>query len=251
VNSNDPAAVNVHAGKDLDAASVAITGGTTGRGGITPAPGVGAAPSPNPLAYIDAAAQAILIAELAGGCDHIGQVIVVGVVTLDPGVYCGGIKIEGGGNTGILNPGNYIIAGGGLTVSNPGMIQGTGITILNTNGPGNDASLYQPYYFGNGCKANISAPLTGPLAGILIYQDPNAGLPLVTYTNTFACANDYPLNGTIYLPTQTAVFGGSNSDTQINGSVVAFRIETKEGTTLTMNQPLTSSSALKRSSLVE
>src|SRR5687768_4664151 len=132
VNSSAASAIYVHPGKDLDAASVAVTGGTTGRGQITPAPSVGAAPSPNPLARIDAYARTIIDTELAAGCDYPVQVVVLGVVTLNPGVYCGGILIANAGNTANLTPGNYIIAGGGLRVFNGGTINGTGITLLNT-----------------------------------------------------------------------------------------------------------------------
>jgi len=86
---------------------------------------------------------------------------------------------------------------------------------------------------------------------MLLIQDPTAGVTGTTYTNEFGCANDFPMVGTIYLPTQIASFQGSNSDTQINGSLIAYSVNVGSGTTLTLNQPVNSISAVKRVSLVE
>ena len=243
VNSTAPDAIYVKSGKDLDAFAIAVSGGTSGGGGMSPAPSIGATQAVNPLAYLTMPA--------VGACTFASTVVVSGTVNLDPGVYCGGISITNASNTANLSPGTYIIAGGGLTVTNSATINGTGVTFILTNGPGNNAAAYAGINFGNGCKANISAPTSGLFKGILMFQDPAAGLSGVTYVNTFACADDFPLVGTLYFPTQTAYFGGSNSDTQINGGLVALNVEVKEGTTLTMNQLPTSSSALLRVALVE
>ena len=169
-----------------------------------------------------------------GPCTFAAKVVVTGTQTLNPGVYCGGISVTLAANKAILNPGTYIIAGGGLTVTNSAQIQGYGVTIILTNGQGSTPVPYAPYDFGNGCKSDLRAPASGAFAGILFMQD-----PAVTgnYTNTFACSNDFPLVGTIYLPTQKAYFGGSNSDSQVDGSVVAKTIEVKAGTELKVNQP--------------
>ncbi len=243
VNSSSSSAIDIKSGARLTGSSVAVTGGVTGGGTITPAAKTGVAPAPNPLSSIQM--------PTVGACTYAAKLNVSGTQTLNPGVYCGGIEVSLAANKAILNPGTYIIAGGGLTVTRGAQIAGNGVTIILTNGPGNDAAAYQPFEFSNGCKASLSAPTTGALAGILLMQDPAAGTPGVEYINTFACSNDVPLSGTIYLPTQTAYFGGSNSDTEINGSLIAKKVEVKAGTDLTLNQPLTSGSAVKRLSLVQ
>ena len=117
--------------------------------------------------------------------------------------------------------------------------------------PVNDPATYVPYYFGRGSKCDLRAPSTGEFAGMVIIQDPLAGISGTAYTNTFGCANDFPIQGTIYLPTQTAFFDGSNSGSQINGSLIAYNVNVSSGTKLTMNQPVTSNSVIKRISLVE
>jgi hypothetical protein len=150
-----------------------------------------------------------------------------------------------------MTPGVYIIAGGGLRVETSGRIGGTGVTIINTNGPVNNPNTYVPFYFGNGSKCGITAPTSGKFEGMLLIQDPAAGLTGTSYVNTFACADDTPMGGSIYLPTQTAYFQGSNSFTQINGALIAYQVEVASGTSLTMNMPVTSNSVVKRISLVE
>ncbi len=52
--------------------------------------------------------------------------------TMGPGVYCGGITV-GGAATLTLNPGTYIMNGGGFNVSNSGKVNATGgVFIYNT-----------------------------------------------------------------------------------------------------------------------
>ena len=240
VNSNASDAINIKSGSLLKASDVAVTGSYTGS--VNPRPVTGVAPSPDPLAYVDM--------PTVGSCNYTTQVIATGTMTLSPGVYCGGIMVKTGAADVTLNPGTYIIAGGGLNVTS-GRLTGNGVTIFLTNGPGNIAALYAPYSFGSGCKANLTAPTTGPYAGLLIMVDRNAGLPLVKYTNTFACSNDLPLGGTIYAPTQTLFFGGSNSQTEVEGAIVGKTIEVKEGTKLTITQPVASNALVKRLSLVQ
>lgn len=135
--------------------------------------------------------------------------------------------------------------GGGLTVENSGLMEGREVTIVNTTGP----RPYQPVTFGNGCKADLSAPTSGPLAGILILQDPNAGT--ANDVNTFACSNDAPFTGTLYFPTQRFYSAGSNSASTIIGSVIARTVEVKSGTQLSVIPFASGPSALKRLSLVE
>lgn len=250
VNSN----LDAKSGARIVATGIAVTGAVTGGNAqFTPNPSTGAAAPLNPLHALDAEITTYLATRVppTGACDHAAMVVVNADMTLSPGVYCGGIRVTTGSHIATLLPGVYIIAGGGLTVQTSGRIEGTGVTIINTNGPVNNPATYQPYFFGNGAKCNLSAPTTGDFAHMLIIQDPNAGVTGTSYVNTFACADDFPLTGTIYLPTQTAYFQGSNSSSPINGSLIAYKVDVASGTTLTMNQPVTGGSAVLRVSLVE
>jgi hypothetical protein len=252
INANGT--LDLDPGADLTASSISTgVANTHPSADISPAPGTGAPASPNPLAHLDTVITNYVTARVPalGTCTQSTQLVVSGDMTIGPGTYCGGIRVSSGSFTLTMTPGTYIMAGGGLRVETSGRIAGTGVTIINTNGPVNNPATYAPFYFGNGSKCNITAPTSGQFEGLLLVQDPTAGVSGTTYVNTFACADDTPLGGSIYLPTQTAYFQGSNNFTQINGAVIASNVEVASGTSLVMNMPVNSNSVVKRVSLVE
>jgi hypothetical protein len=260
VTANCGAALNgslqVDNGADLTATGIAVTGSVIegNSADISPAAVSGAVAPLNPLAGLDTTIANYVTAQVppTGNCiPSATQLVVTSDMTIGPGTYCGGIRIATGGTTLTMTSGTYVLAGGGLELATSAVIQGTGVTIINTNGPNNNATEYQPFIFGSGTKCNLQAPTTGQFANLLLIQDPTAGVTGTTYTHQFGCANDFPMVGTIYLPTQIASFQGSNSDTQINGSLIAYGVNVGSGTTLTLNQPVNSISAVKRVSLVE
>jgi hypothetical protein len=138
----------------------------------------------------------------------------------------------------------YILKGG-LEVGNSGQVFGDGVTLYNTF---DGTYPYKVFDFGTGCKAKLSAPTTGTYKGILMLQDPNAPADLV---NTFACSSDSPpeLTGTLYFPTQTFFFDGSNTTTQITGSVIAKNVVVSGK--VQVNNETTVNTALQRFALVE
>ena len=238
VNSTDGNAVDVNSSGILDAtgSGIAISGGWTGNKTPSPTPSTGTAASPDPLAYLQQ--------PTVGSCDFTGLVTVSGNQTLNPGVYCGGIKITTASSTANLNPGTYILKGG-LEVGASGQVFGAGVTLFNTF---DGTYPFKPFNFGTGCKAQLSAPTSGPLSGVLMYQDSLAPADVV---NTFACASDTPpeLTGILYFPTQTIFFNGSNAGTEIVGGVVAKNVIISGKIEITnLTDP---STALKRLSLVQ
>ena len=213
INSTNPNALDVNSSGELDTqgGGISVSGGWTGNKTPTPAPSTGAPLIENPLK--DIAMPAV------GACDYNNKVV-TGTETLLPGVYCGGITVATGSNTANLQAGVYIIVGGGVNVGNSGQMFGTSITLINTF----DVSHpYAPFNFGTGCKAKLSAPASGTWKGILMFGDPAAPANVV---NTFACASDSPpeLTGTLYFPTQTFFFDGSNSGTKIVGTLIAKNV---------------------------
>ena len=91
--------------------------------------------------------------------------VVSGVVqTLQPGVYCRGLKITAGAQV-TLASGVYIIKDGPLVVDKAAMLTGTQVGIYLT---GQGANLT----FATDSTISLSAPKDGPLAGLLIYDDP-------------------------------------------------------------------------------
>jgi hypothetical protein len=81
-----------------------------------------------------------------------------------------------------------------------------------------------------------------------MFQDPAAPTGV---TNTFACASDVDpeLTGTIYFPTQTFFFDGSNTSTEIQGTVIAQNVIVS-GKVEVINEK-SNNSALQRFTLVE
>ena len=97
-----------------------------------------------------------------GACDFSNTVVRTNV-RLEPGVYCGGIVVDGGKAS--LSPGEYILTGGPLHVSNNGTLQGENVGFY-LSGP--DAKLQFDY----DSNIAVSAPKEGILTGLLLFSSP-------------------------------------------------------------------------------
>lgn len=97
-----------------------------------------------------------------GACDYTDTVI-KNSKTLSPGVYCGGITVDGGQAT--LEPGEYILTGGPLHVSRNGTLIGEHVGFY-LSGP--DARLEFDY----DSNIDVSAPKEGTLTGLLLFSSP-------------------------------------------------------------------------------
>lgn len=122
-------------------------------------------------------------------CDHTNKVVSGLITFLDPGVYCGGIRVTKSANVG-FKPGVYVIKDGELKTDLGGAVGGDGVTFVFT---GNGARMN----FDKSTVLAFRAPVTGTYAGILLYQDPKAP---VTETFEISSKNASILLGTIYLP---------------------------------------------------
>jgi len=87
-----------------------------------------------------------------------------GNVTLTPGVYCGGININGNVN---FASGTYVVAGG-FTAASGSALTGSGVTFYNTSVGTNAIG---PVNIATGVTATLSAPTTGALQGMLFYEN--------------------------------------------------------------------------------
>ncbi|MFP5236663.1 MAG: MBG domain-containing protein, partial [Acidobacteriota bacterium] len=150
-------------------------------------------------------------------------------ITLNPGTYCGGINIHGR-STVTFNPGTYILLGGGLNIDGGAQVTGTGVTFYNT---GDHEHRYQPIHIDGGSKTTLSAPVSGPLAGVLFFQDraivqkgdhdrddhgdDNHPQPNVISGNT-----ESSFAGALYFPTTPLIYsGGSEQDPAVYTLIVA------------------------------
>lgn len=124
-----------------------------------------------------------------GACDYNNTTVSSGKVKLGPGVYCGGIKIMGASNV-TLSKGAYILKNGPLMVDGTSKLVGTNVGFYLT---GQGAT----FSFTGNSSISLSAPNTGPLAGLLFFED-HASPKNQMHQITTSFANY--LVGTVYLP---------------------------------------------------
>src|SRR5262249_55674730 len=98
-----------------------------------------------------------------------------GSPTLQPGVYQ---SILAAGKPGVtvnvtMSPGLYIIEGGGLSISTGASLSGSGVTLFNAgslyNGTTDGGTFGSIATSGSGTIA-LSAPSSGPYAGVVLFQ---------------------------------------------------------------------------------
>jgi len=136
--------------------------------------------------------------------------------TLYPGTYYGGLKLTGSGNV-TLEPGLYIMAGGGMEFAASGNITGSNVTFYNTNDPAKPtgAGDYGRFKIVSSGNVDVSAPSAGPYATLLFWQDRNNTLSFMHAGS----GNIGP--GIIYLPEAKLDESGS-------GNLGAVQIIVKE-----------------------
>lgn len=184
----------------------------------------------------------------AGSYTFCGKVNITGnnVVTLSPGLYSGGIAITGNANVTFL-PGTYILAGGGLSVTGNSTLTGNGVTFYDTTGPAG----YKPIDLTGNETANLSAPTSGPMEGMLFFQDRSiaAGSAASTITGNSSSTFD----GVVYFPTTGLTYTG-NSSSDGYTYLIADTITLTGNTSMTIGNntsSLANGSPIKSSALYE
>jgi hypothetical protein len=112
-----------------------------------------------------------------------------GTVTLQPGVYVGGIAIAGGNVT--LQPGIYLMNGGGFKINN-GTVNGAGVMIYNGADSTHTAGVIS---IAGGATVNLSPPTSGTYAGVTLFQDRQNTQKMVITAN-----HNKNIPGAIYAP---------------------------------------------------
>jgi len=177
---------------------------------VSPAPVTHVAPENDPLAYLPA--------PTVGACDHTNYTLpLLGAVTLNPGVYCGGITTPLASVAILtLNPGIYIMRGGGLSITGAAIIKN-----LRTGGDGSGGVMFyltgdSTYPYGavnlTGAAINLlNAPTSGTYEGILFFQDRNISNGTASSNpNTVIGAALAKYEGALYFPTTELFYTGAN-----------------------------------------
>lgn len=235
VNSTDATAARTNGRANITAESINVVGDYSGTG-FTPLPYTGAVALDDPFADLP-------MPDASGGCDHVKKKV-QGVETLDPGVYCKGLTFNASAEA-TLNPGTYIIKGGGLTVAGGAVIDGDGVTFYNTEANGKP---YDAITINGGSDMALTAPTSGTYKGMLFMQDPGVSS---TKTNKFNGNAAVELTGVMYFPSTPVEFSGNFDVVGTNLSLVADTIDFKGTATFSTLNDNYRPPALSYSRLVE
>jgi len=160
------------------------------------------------------------------------------------GTYCGGITVHGNAVL-KFNPGTYVLAGGGMSVNGNTTMSGTGVTFYNTTGTGG----YGAISLNGNSQSNFSAPTSGPLVGILFFQD--RSVPGTGAGSTISGNSSSTFDGALYFATTTLSFNG-NSSASGYSIVVANQLSLSGNASLGANySSLTGGSPIKGTTLAE
>lgn len=113
-----------------------------------------------------------------------------GHVTLKPGVYAGGIQVSGQASV-FLQPGIYVLQGGGLQITGGASVVGNGVLLYN-----NPTTASQGIQIaGHGSLTLSGLTTAGPYQGIAIFQARDAGSPI-----SVSGQGEISVQGIIYAP---------------------------------------------------
>ena len=224
--------------------SVSVAGGISGSCYTTDPAGcrTGIPPQPDPLATR-------ATPSFSSSCDHVNTQINGGTAALTPGVYCNGITIAAGAVV-TFQPGVYILNGGGLSVTGNSTVHGNGITFYNT---GSSQYSYAPLNIGGGTLGFLFAPSSGPMEGMLFFQDRTITPTKSSLSNNvIAGGSGLNVEGIFYFPTTNVSFTGGGN-VSINYTVlVAQTIAVGGNTALSANYTsLVDGNPIKKITLAE
>jgi Flp pilus assembly protein TadG len=190
------------------------TGGSIVPAGVTNCP-----PVADPL-------SARTVPTIPTACIATNLVINTGVVTLQPGKYCGGLEVGKTAQVTLLS-GTYIITGGPLKVSDTATFRGSHVGFYLDG----DKSLIN---FTDKSTIDLSGSIDPEMAGLLFFED-----PAITSHNQhhIASASVLNLTGTIYLPHGTLLID-PNSPVAAQSAYTALivnRLQLSAGPELVLN----------------
>jgi Flp pilus assembly protein TadG len=211
-NSSNDTALTVGGSATVHADFVGVVGGVGSTSGITSTNGIRTHISPVQDPYADVPAPTY------SGCDQ-NNFSAHNTITIDPGVYCGGIGVNANGVL-TLNPGLYILDGGGLTINGGATVNGSGVTLYFTSSSGRS---WAGVTINGNANVNLTPMTSGNTRGMVVFADRNT--PQGTSFKFNGGSNQY-FAGAIYAPTGAIQFsGGANSlttCTQVIGDTVTF-----------------------------
>ena len=221
VDSRSATAVTANGSTKVTSAGLSVTGGVSTSGAASLgkyATGVTAVADPLASLPIPSA-----------GATQTAVNLTYGSYTINPGDYSS-INVNGSASL-TMNPGVYIITGGGFAVGGSGAVTGSGVTIYNAGSsfPSNGGNFGGITLSGAG-TVKLAAPTTGTYTGILVFQSRD-NARAISITGSGAAG----LSGTIYAPAATLSLSGAATESlplvvaDLNLSGSASSTETADG----------------------
>ena len=211
IDSNSSSALSAVGNITVRADSIQVVGGASeiGNVSIQPTPTTHASAVSDPLASVPPPSYN------PSHCDYTNLSYTGNqTYSLSPGTYCGGITATGNVTLN-FSAGTYILLGGGLNATGTVSLSGSNLTFYNTF----DASYpYAPISLTGNVTLNLSATTSGPLAGMLFFEDRNA--PTGSTDSITGNANSN-LTGALYFPRDQLSYIGNSSSTNENIAIVA------------------------------
>ena len=230
IDSSSPTALTTSGNAIVSAAGIQIVGGFVkgANDQFTPMPTTGATALANPV-------STFTLPSLTG-LTSFGAVNVANPTTLNPGSYTS-ISISSSGTV-ALNPGTYLILGGGFTesgnanvtasgvtfvidgggfnMSGNAILTGSGDSIFNTTTTNTSNGTAGALNVSGNSYLNITGPATGPNAGVVIYQ-PSFNTQVLTFSGNAIAG----LTEAIIAPgAQLALTGNAN----VNAAIVVKQL---------------------------
>ena len=204
----------------VSAAFICTAGGKFGakKASFTPDPQLDCPALPDPLA---ARPQ-----PQASGCIQTDLVLAGVTATLMPGTYCGGITIDKGAKV-TFSPGVYVIKDGPLVVTGQGALTGANVGLF-LSGKGAQIRFDGP------SSVSLTAPKSGDMAGILMFEDRAAPLgqkhEITSNDTRMLLGTIYLSRGRLHVAAQSPV-----ADKSAYTIVVANQFSLSEGPTMVLN----------------
>jgi hypothetical protein len=199
-NSSHASALQGNGSAMVAAQSASVVGGVSGAQNFNTVDGIHTNQQAASDPYADVQPPSF------SGCDH-NNYSTNTVATLNPGVYCNGIRVNASANVN-LNPGIYYMDRGSFTVNGNATVTGHGVTLVFTSRNG---ANYATAAINGGATVNLTAPTDGPTAGIVLFGDRTMPTGTTFRLNGGASQS---FNGAVYVPKGHLDFAGTNGSQQ-------------------------------------
>jgi hypothetical protein len=166
-----------------------------GNATLTPPPDARCSPVPDPFARYEK--------PTVGSCDYTNfSASGHSIVTLQPGVYCGGMQFSGQVAVTFL-PGLYVIKDGVLSAQGGSSFTGLGVSFFMT-GQGAGAQI------SGQANWHLVAPASGPFPGFVFFLDPSGPSGLAATASSLSGTAEMFFEGVAYFPRQQLTLSGGS-----------------------------------------